>query len=311
MDIPCEPFTARQAAMLGLTPMRLRDLVSAGLLRHPLHGVYCPAGIPDTLALRAQCVARALPRHAVVCDRSAAWLHGVDCLAPFEIEVQAPPIEVVSVDAAGSRADGVYGGKRTLAMDEIMRIDGVPVTTPVRTAIDLACLRSGSRALAVVESFMRSHALDRAALERQLVRHRGRRGVVQARQVVALATQLSESPAESWTKWWIIRSGLPAPEQQVELDVPGWGWVRLDFAYPALKIAVEYDGEAFHGPERTDADRLRREALMRGGWVVFVLRKSDLTTAAREQWLAALGSALAERMPLHRRAFPRKTPRQA
>lgn len=310
MELPSIPFRSTVDGALGLSPMDLHRLVAAGQLRHPFRGVYCPTELPDTTATRARCAALGLPPHAVICDRSAAWLHGVDCLLPFEIEMRVPALEVVSVQACASRSRGIYAGERALRSDEIMMLDGVRVTTPVRTAIDLASLRGGAQALAVVESFMRSHNLTRFDLQTQLVRHRGRRGVIQARRVVAHASPLSESPGESWTKWFIIEAGLPQPQQQVEIRLPAWGLLRLDFAYPTLRVAVEYDGEAYHGADRRPHDQDRREALERAGWLVIVVRKQDLTAAGRACWISRLQAVLAQRMPLHRRTFPPKIPRE-
>ncbi|WP_235735453.1 hypothetical protein [Nocardioides alcanivorans] len=264
-----------------------------------------PSALPDDLATRAACAALVLPAHVVVADRSAAWLHGVDCLRYFETEAP-PPLEVVSAAGSPTRRKEMYGGERDLRPDEITVVNGVPVTTPLRTAIDLACLRGPALALAALEAIMRECSLVRVDLERQLRRHRGRRGVIQARRLVEIASSRVESPGESMTKWYLVEAGLPLPEPQWRLQVDGWGEVRLDLSYPLLKIAVEYDGKEFHrDPERKEHDRLRREALRREGWIVIVVEKEDLAAGAREQWIAEVRAAVAERAPEFRRTFPR------
>jgi very-short-patch-repair endonuclease len=52
---------------------------------------------------------------------------------------------------------------------------------------------------------------------------------------------------------------------------------RLDFAYVEIKLAVEYDGEAFHSsPEQQERDRARRDYLRGHGWTFVVLRKEHV-----------------------------------
>src|SRR6478735_1329129 len=75
-----EPFTPRQAHELGVSRETLRHLVRSGLVRPQLRGVYVAMQAPDTMLLRAKCLGLVLPEPAVVTDRTAAWLHGVDIL---------------------------------------------------------------------------------------------------------------------------------------------------------------------------------------------------------------------------------------
>lgn len=53
-----------------------------------------------------------------------------------------PRLEVVNLMEIPTRRTGMYGGQRDLRPDEVTQASGVPVTTPVRTAIDLASLRA-------------------------------------------------------------------------------------------------------------------------------------------------------------------------
>ena len=69
-----------------LDPRRLRAWVRAGLLVAPVHGVLHAAQLPDCLDLRLACLRLVVPEHAVVTDRTAAWLHG----APMVLEPARP-----------------------------------------------------------------------------------------------------------------------------------------------------------------------------------------------------------------------------
>lgn len=305
-SLPEHPFLLSQIASLGLTRAGVRSALDEGAVRRVLHGVYCRADLEDTLELRARAAALVLSKDQVLCDRSAAWLWGVACLEYAEQEF-LPALEVVSIGGADRRRrEGLLGGKRDLVDDEVCEIEGIRVTTPARTACDLACLRGRHSALAVYDSFRRQHGLTVADYQRTLARFHGRRGVKQARELAAYAVDDAESPGESWTRMSIIDEGLPAPEPQVWVLVSGLGWVRLDLAYKHLRVAVEYDGEEHHTRDEDRAhDERRREALRGDGWIVIVVRKSDLTGVARQRWLDELRAALADRIPTYERRYSR------
>jgi hypothetical protein len=305
-QLPDHPFHYRDLARLGLTRSRLARLLKQGKVRRLLQAVYVRADVDDDIELRAAAAKLVLPPHAVVSDRSAAWLHGVDSYQYGEHEV-VPVLEVVSIEGhEPARRAGYLAGKRDLLPSEICVVGGVPVTTPVRTACDLACQRGRTRALAVLDAFRRRHGLTCADYARQLERFRGRRGVIQARELAALAIASAESPAESWLRMIVLDEGVPPPKPQHELVIPGHGEVRLDLAYPFLKIAVEYDGEEFHTSDEDRADdEERRRALEAEGWLVIVVTKEKLWGPARE-WVTELRAAIRERTPVARRTYPRK-----
>ena len=147
-SFPDHPFTTADLTDLAVSPEQLRAHLRAGQVKQLLHGVYVPGGWPDTVSARARAAARVLPEHCVLVDRSAASLHGIDVFDYAELDVP-PDLEVVSVGGANpTRRRGVLGGKRDLRTDEITTIEGVRVTTALRTACDIACLLGRRRAVA-------------------------------------------------------------------------------------------------------------------------------------------------------------------
>ena len=292
------PFTAATAAAAGVTRSRLRHLVSHGAVREVLHSVYVATGTPDSIDLRAQAVALVMPEHAVICDRCAAWLHGIDLVDFAELDL-VPNLDVVSVGGhEGSRRRGVFGGKRTLLPEDVMLIRGLRVTTPLRTACDVARLRGRLGAIAALDAFRREFGITRADIQAMLPRFAGHRGVIQLRELIALSTDRADSQPESWVRLIIHDEGLPMPEPQVWTLLPEWGPVRTENAYAHLRIAVEYDGAEFHtADEDREHDRLRRKALGEAGWIVIVITKEDLSAARRAVWLAALTAAIGDRAP--------------
>lgn len=306
MTLPDRPFLYAEVPRLGLTRRKLRAAVAAGEVRHVFRAVYCDARLPDTTELRAAAICLLLDEHVVVTDRTASWIHGVDSFEPFGLDRQQP-LEVVSTGPHDrTRRAGLLGGKRDLLADEVLVVNGVRVTTPLRTAADLACRRGRFAAMAVLDAFMRTHRLTTEDYQMMVRRFVGRRGVVQLRELVQYADPDCESHGESWTKLAIIDAGLPRPQPQVWVDLPGIGRVRLDFAYRWAKVAVEYDGEEHHSSDADrEHDRIRRKALRDAGWIVIVVRKGGFTGPSLDAWLAELRAVLADRTAPEVRRYAR------
>lgn len=292
-----DPFTSGDALRAGISPWNLRQLVLAGQVRPVLRGVYARSDVADTIPLRAAALGAVVPRHAVICDRTAAWLWGVDVLRPWELE-QLPRLETFVLRGhARIRRPQAGGGERDLLPGEVVEIDGVCVTTPLRTSLDLGCGLSRYEALAAMDGFARVQGVGCVALTAMLPRFRGRRGVVQARELVPLVDGRAESTGESFTRAAIHDDGLPRPTPQFWVETEGSAAYRLDLAYPQLKICIEYDGQRYHSSDAArERDDKRRQWLREHGWVVIVVTKDDLSGPARDRWLAELRLAIAERM---------------
>ena len=294
--LPNCPFTTADAAARAVTKQQVASLVRSGELRRPFRGAYVPAGLIDSSETRAATLRLVVNPTAVVCDRLAAWVWGIDVLEVGELDVP-PPIDAFVLRGEGRirRAD-CRSGERDLNDDEIVVTGGLRVTTPVRTAIDLACLLPPRKGLAALDAFMRAHGLTHDDLRLCLRRFHRRRGVVQARQLVGFADPEAESPGESWVRYEILVRALPKPSLQQWVYFGGRPLFRLDLAYPHLKIAVEYDGREFHeGKDNEDADEERRTWLRRHGWTVIVVTKDDFTPEAISGWISDLRAALGDR----------------
>ncbi len=296
--LPDRPFAWFELQQLGLSSYELRRLLAARQVRRLVQGVYAPTDLEDSLDLRAEAVRLVLTERMILADRTAAWLHGVDHYR-LDDRPGVPPLDVMSIHGTEpTRRRGTRGGKRALIDSDICRVAGVAATTPARTAADLACLFGRREALAVLDAFMRTCGVTRRELEELVGRFAGRRGVIQLRELVTLATAMSESPGESWTRIDMHDAGLPTPEAQFVIEVNGVERYRLDLAYPRWKIAVEYDGREHHSsPADRARDERRRDWLRRHGWVVIVVTKDDFRHTSSGAWLREVRSALDERMP--------------
>ncbi|MCW2849629.1 MAG: hypothetical protein JWR90_3603 [Marmoricola sp.] len=255
------PFTPAQAYTLGVSRRALQHMKQAGLIRRVIHGVYAASQAPDDTLVRASSLALVVPPTAVVTDRTAAWLHGVDIL-PRTALTQAPPIDIVHVDDTRVRRPEVDGRRRGLIPSDITVIHGVRATTACRTALDLGRLLWRYDALAAIDGFLRI-GVPHDILVAEIGRFRGYRGVIQLRRLAPLGDPRSESVGESALRLHWHDAGLPEPEPQYWIySDDGVPIYRLDLAEPDALYAAEYNGEEFH---TEDEDREYDEA--RAGWL--------------------------------------------
>ncbi len=258
-------------------------------------GVYVAASVPDSPELRARALALVIPRGVIACDRSASWLHGIDVHTWAEQDL-LPPVEacVLRGDDPTERPE-VRSRTRDLAPHDIVTVDGLQVTSPLRTALDLGCHLFRADALAALDQFRGHFGFSVAELELEARRFRRRRGVIQLRELIPLSDPLAESVRESWTRLALIDAGLPAPELQWWVEVDGVPTYRLDMAYPGHRVAVEYDGSAFHSSDADrERDRARREHLTALGWTVIVVRSGDFVGQRLRDWITQVRTALAD-----------------
>lgn len=182
------------------------------------------------------------------------------------------PAEVVVVDGGCSSRPDLRVRHDRLPRDEIMVLpDGVAVTTPLRTAYDLARRLPLVDAVVAVDALANVHGVAPSELVPFGYRHLGARGSAQLPTVVALADPRAESPMETRIRFAIRAAGLPAPVLQHPV-----GPYRLDMAYPAVRLAVEYDGRDHLTPERALRDLDRQACLTRCGWEVLRFRAAEV-----------------------------------
>lgn len=293
-QLPDKPFTLAELPSLGLTRNRLRHLVAAGEIRRILRGVYVSAELPDTFELRVAAVALVIADGHVAIDRTAAWLLGIHVYSASELEL-GPVVETCALRAKNpTQRSDVDGHSRDLSADDIMVVNGIRVTTPLRTALDLGCHLRRREAFAALCQFARHHGITAAALAPGVRRFARRRGVVQLRELAVLVDPRIESPREAWTFLAIHDAGLPHPTPQVWIDVDGVATYRLDFAYQAARICVEYDGVDYHdrSEDQAERDRARRQWLRDHGWIVIVIKLGAFTGDELDRWIRELREAL-------------------
>lgn len=251
------PFIGSEAVASGeLTPYLLRSKFTA---IYP--DVYMPRGVE--LTARSKAIAAWLwsGRRGVVAGRSAAALHGskwIDARLPAELlwTNRRPP-------------SGIRCWSDTLAEDDFEVVNGVRVTTPVRTALDMACRYPFEAAVIAIDALARRARLKVADIELLADRHQGRRGIRQARKVIEMVDPGAESPRETRLRLLLVRGGFPRPTTQIPVyDQYGVLVAVLDMGWEDLKIAAEYDGDQHRTDRRTFNNDIRRaESVNELGWI--------------------------------------------
>lgn len=267
------PFLGSRAIEAGLLT---RKQLRGKQWRRLLHDVYVRRDLPLDYLTRARAVALVLPGGAVISGKTAAWLYGGLMPRPSD------PIEVtLRRESPMKPRTGLTIRRALLPDDDIACLAGVPVTTPMRTAFDMARLRKPGRveplihAVAALDALARHARLDAAELTRYAAEHPGWRGVRLVQQVADLMDVGAESAPESRLRLTLIFGGLPRPVTQYVIRDPVGNFIaRVDLAYPELRIAIEYDGEDHR--DRWSEDIVRQNRIIGAGWTLMRYAKGDL-----------------------------------
>jgi len=225
-------------------------------------------------------------RRGVVAGFAAAALHG----SKWVNDAQA--VDLIH-DNRRSPA-GAHTHRDRIEDDEIQLMAGVPVTSPVRTALDFGCWYPIMTAVAAIDALARATEVKAADVELLSRRYAGRRGIAQARRATDLFDPGAQSPKESWLRVVLIQAGLPRPQTQIPvLNEFGSAIAYLDMGWADLKVAVEYDGEQHRTDRRQYTWDVRRlEMLERLGWIVIRVVAGDRPA----EIISRVRSALARRV---------------
>lgn len=271
------------AAEAGVSRRQLDCWLANGVLRHPIRGVYYSSSLEDSLELRVAVLKLVVPDACVVTDRTAGWLWGANMILAPNDHLVVPRVSVFSPPGYRLRNGLTNSGERRLRTDDVVELDGLRLTTPLRTACDLGRLLHRDQAFAALDSLARLGVFTVQELITATGRYRRYRGVVQLRALVPYVDPRAESPGESILRlrWWDL--GLPHPQCQVPVPTPHGGTWWLDVGSEPHLFAAEYDGEEFHGDDRKEHDDERRGWLRRHeGWTIVVVRKGNLSGADQD-----------------------------
>ena len=267
-----------QALACGFSARSIDRKITSHLWERLYPGVYRLAGAPATWhqSLMAACLAwgaGAVISHAAA---AALWMF------PAFPRGVAPELTVAR-GLVRQYAEKVHRPMSLPAADRT-QVDGIPVTTPARTLLDIAAVYP----IAIVED-----ALD-DALRRKLVTVRrmqwrlrewktatpGRRIIAKLLAERSACRSVPQSVFETRLLRELRRARLPLPVVQHEVRTAGGRFV-LDLAYVEQKVGIEADGYRWHSSRRAwDSDRSRTNALQLLGWTLVRVTWSQLRDRA-------------------------------
>lgn len=285
-------FAVGEAREAGLTPGRLR---AHDLLR-PFHGVRsvlvldprtrdrfgAPLGELERDHLhRASAYAARMGRHEFFSHVTAAVMWGL----PLPLSLVAGPVHAAVVSPYRlPRAQGVRG-HQTRAQSVRVTTDahtGLRVATPATTWAMLGAVIGDVRDLvAAGDATVREWRVDAPLtsidqLSAAAEAHR-RVGIRKLREALPLLRTGSASRPESRVRLELVWAGLPEPELNFDVTWDDQVIACVDLAYPALKVAMEYEGEHhLVDPVQWARDIARYERLAAAGWTVVRITKSEV-----------------------------------
>jgi very-short-patch-repair endonuclease len=288
---PTIPAQLRNQPFRGSTAIR-DGLVTRAMLRSPvwqrlLHDVYIHRDSPVDHQTWCRAVALILPAGAAIGGLSAAHLWG--------FETRAARVSVVLPHNRWIRADDHLLPHRTsLVAGDLTCHDGLPVTTPVRTAFDLGRRLGRADALALLDAMLRRRLLRRPALQQMIKQRFTWPGTARLAGLVRVADSRAESPMESRLRLLLLDARLPSAVPQFEIRDPAGRLLgRVDLCWPDLGLIAEYDGDHHRSKVQFRRDVARLNALRMAGWTVLRFTADDVLRNPRHL-IATVSAALAE-----------------
>jgi len=142
-----------------------------------------------------------------------------------------------------------------MSIEHIVTRDDIPVTSPVRTLVDMAT-ESGPLAVErLVNNVDKRGLIDPETLRMELGHFKGEPGVRPLRQLLdQLFFQLSDSDLEIYFRRIVQVANLPMPLSKQRVNR-----FEVDFFWPDLGLVVETDGLRYHRTPATQTRDARRD----------------------------------------------------
>ncbi len=258
-------FTRDQAFGAGFSRNQIGDRLASGAWQRVARCAYAPAGVEVTTRGRVHAATLVIPG-TVASHEAAGELNAFPLVPPGLVVVSRP-------DSRPNRSD-LAEVRRLVDFrpEDHIVVDGIPTTSPLRTAADLAAVFGAKRYQQMIDELIVRGDITAKDLADFAVRwcRRGRRGssllwkTVDARGPGYVAP---ESRLEAKGFAVLDAGGFPEPERQLDLpwrsDQPG----RIDCGYPELRVLIEWDSRKHHLIEaQFEEDRHRDDDAVAHGW---------------------------------------------
>lgn len=235
--------------------------MGTGLLVSGQPGVYRVAGSPVGWPQSVLAACLSAGPEAVASHRAAAVLWGLRGVSGAPVEITIPGTRRPEL-----RRSVVVHRAQRLDRCDVSRRGGIPLATPALTLLGLAAVAPDKVEMALEDALLRGLvSMPWLAQSADRLGGSGRRGAALLQRLVT-ERDPDAAPTESVLEDVILQllreAGLPEPVRQFRV-----GRVRIDLAYPAVRLGIEADSRRWHGG-RLDVQRNSAKAnlLVRHGW---------------------------------------------
>jgi very-short-patch-repair endonuclease len=281
-------ISRRQLGDLGVCRSAIARALARGRLHAIYRGVYAvvPLAVLPPFA-REQAAVLTCGDDTFVSHQSAAAIWGIAPLRADDVHVT-----VVRRQAGRSR-DGIRIHRVDALLPRDRRVrDGIPVTSPARTILDLASELAPREVERALDEAIVQRLMTLAALRAVLVQYPARRGCSTLRELIdeGRTTTITRSEAEERMLALVRKAGLPPPEVNAKL-----GRYTIDFLWRRERVVVEVDGHRYHSNRYAlERDHARDAELQARGYLVIRITWRELCNSP-ELVLARIAQALALR----------------
>jgi very-short-patch-repair endonuclease len=279
-------ITRAQLYAVGLSRRAVEHRLERGGLIAVHRGVYAVGHLPTNHIDRARgALLAAGPRSALAFDTALAYWQAR--------KVWPKPLELIS--AGDRRPSGlIVHHCSTLLRRDIREINGLRVTSPARTALDIARRVSAEARTRIVDELRHEHRLKVDQLRDVAARNPRHPGATLIKDLIGDSQrEPTRSELENAFLRMLRRHNLPIPEINVHVATH-----RVDAYFPDHRLVVELDGRVTHGDDwrpTFETDRARAVDVLLATGMPTIRFTWDQVTRRSRQTAPKLATILAAR----------------
>jgi hypothetical protein len=262
-DVRVAARAAEEWSVLSLDELRecglSKDQVTTRVRKGWLHRVYpvvYAVGHP-ALSMQGQLLAavKSMGKGAVLSHFAGAALWDF-----VKWDDRYPDVTVVRAGVKRRREIRVH---RTSVLEpqDVMRHQGIPVTSPARTLVDLAAVVNHKLLRTAVRRAQSRHRVGPPQLLATVRRLGARRGIANLNKILATGPAPTRSVLEDVVLDLVLTGGLVKPDVNKLLLLAGRRVVP-DFRWPEQHVVVEADSRTWHDNKTAREDDAERQALL-------------------------------------------------
>jgi hypothetical protein len=269
-------FVLRHEALArGVTERELDWRIDEGLILREHENVYRHPAVPYSQDVRFLGATLACGSDALLSHRAAAAARRWPNVRRVRPEVTTPHRDLPRVEGIT-----IHRAVRLRPFERDV-VRGIPITAPGKTALDLCAVLPFHIAQEVIAETIIVKLLKPEAVLAAIERSGGRgvRGTARLRAIAETIDELVALESVLELHGWRALETLPipAPERQVELVCGDGLRVRMDLAWPDLRLGLDWNGRRWHDtPARRRTTRARHASIENTGWRHLMYGWSDV-----------------------------------